>query len=110
MLIATGGILDFLPWPYWAVACTACEIAALTLRPRGSGEEQTDAAEAGLQVGCGGIVGFFSGVLWAVIHWKWKNPFAGIVASGLFGAVLFGALALRFGGRFWGWVQGRRPW
>ena len=63
-----------------------------------------------MQIGCGGIVGFFSGAFWAVTHWKWDNAGAGILASGLVGAVVFAALALRFGDRFWGWMQGRRPW
>ena len=109
-MISLGGIFEFLPWPYWGVACTVCEIVAFTLRPRGPEDEPSDSVEAGLQIGCGAIVGFFAGVLWAVIHWKWKNPGVGVFASGLVGAVVCGALAFRFGDKFWDWVTGRRPW
>ena len=90
-----------IPWPWWALMAGACETAAFALRPQEAGDEPSDGMEAWLRIGCGGIVGFFSGILWAFIHWSGKNAGAVYVASAVVGAVVFGALSLRFGDRFW---------
>jgi hypothetical protein len=65
--------------------CGACETVAFALQPRGVED----------------------GVSWAFIHWKWKNAGVGYLVSALVGAVVCGALAFRFGDKFWKWTN---PW
>jgi uncharacterized membrane protein YfcA len=84
-----------------------CETVAFALQPRAVEDEPADTMDAGLRIGCGAIVGFFAGVVWAFIHWKWKNTGVGFLVSALVGAVVCGALAFRYGDKFWKWTN---PW
>jgi len=117
VLVGIGGTLDLtlwpwvdtkdwpLLWPWWAVIAGACETLAFALRARSGGDAASDNMEAGLRIGCGAIVGFFSGLLWAFVHWSGKNAGAVYMASAVVGAIVCGALALRFGDKFWDWPR-----
>ncbi|HET6761502.1 MAG TPA: hypothetical protein VFH13_05340 [Gemmatimonadaceae bacterium] len=101
-LLGIGGFW-WMPWPWWGIMIGVCEIVAFALLPRRVEDEPSDSVDAGIRIGCGAIAGFVAGIWWTWYHYFGKNAGAIYIASALVGAVVFAALAFRFGDKFWNW-------
>ena len=98
---------NWLPWLWWAIMIGTCETVAFALMPRSVEDEPADGMDTGLRIGCGAIAGFVAGIWWAFYNPFEEHSGALYIASGIVGAVLFAALAFRFGDKLWNW---HNPW
>jgi hypothetical protein len=93
----------WMPWPWWGIMIGVCETVAFALMPRSAEDEPADSMDTGLRIGCGAIAGFVAGIWWTFYQSLGNISGHIYIAAGLVGAVVFAALAFRFGDKFWNW-------